>query len=158
MSGPRLKGKTKAEIKTFCQTYYDKIASHLFAQKIILRLNQHIEAGQRVVIASASFVELLHIAGQKLGIKDILGTEIEYLDNRVSGNLTGVNCYGAGKLEKVNQFCQINNIDLKQSFFYSDSSSDLPLFESCGKPVVVNGSLKFRRWAKKKGWCVIRKL
>ena len=46
-------------------------------------------------------------------------------------------------------------VDLGQSFLYSDSAADTPLFEAVGTPVVVNPKPPFRAVAEERGWEVV---
>jgi phosphoserine phosphatase len=46
----------------------------------------------------------------------------------------------------------IADIDLQRSFGYSDHHSDLPLLQSVGNPVVVNGTPKLKRFAAQLKW------
>jgi phosphoserine phosphatase len=45
-------------------------------------------------------------------------------------------------------------VDLKASFFYTDSISDLPLLEQVGHPIAVNPDPRLRRIARSRGWPV----
>lgn len=47
-------------------------------------------------------------------------------------------------------------IDLSQSWAYSDSSSDIPMFELVGHPVAVNPDARLARVAAARGWEVLR--
>jgi phosphoserine phosphatase len=72
------------------------------------------------------------------------------------GRFTGVYvrpaCYGAGKVTRAESFAVEHGIDLRQSYFYSDSYSDLPMLERVGQPRVVNPDPRLRRAAQRRGW------
>ena len=46
--------------------------------------------------------------------------------------------YGEGKVEAMRRYAADHEIDLAQSWAYSDSASDLPMLRAVGNPVVVN--------------------
>ena len=45
---------------------------------------------------------------------------------------------------------------LDESFFYSDSFTDLPMLERVGQPRVVAPDPRLRRVARKRGWPILR--
>ena len=45
-------------------------------------------------------------------------------------------------------------LDLSQSWFYTDSYTDMPMLERVGNQVVVNPDPRLRRIAKRRGWPV----
>ena len=47
------------------------------------------------------------------------------------------------------------DLDPAQSYLYSDSIADIPLFETVGNPVVVNPKAPFREVAERRGWEVV---
>ena len=51
-------------------------------------------------------------------------------------------------------FSAANDIDLRESVAYADSSSDLPMLEAVGFPVAVNPETKLASIARKRGWLV----
>jgi HAD superfamily hydrolase (TIGR01490 family) len=75
------------------------------------------------------------------------------------GKITGVMdpplCIGLGKVVKADRWASENDVSLADSFFYSDSLSDLPMLERVGHPFVVNPDPKLRSVANKRGWPIL---
>jgi phosphoserine phosphatase len=46
--------------------------------------------------------------------------------------------YGEGKVAAMRDFAAEHEIDLTESWAYSDSASDLPMLRAVGNPVAVN--------------------
>ena len=61
-------------------------------------------------------------------------------------------CYGAGKLDAARLLAEQEGIDLDQSWFYTDSFSDLPMLEAVAHPIVVNPDPRLRRHSLQAGW------
>ena len=61
-------------------------------------------------------------------------------------------CYGEGKVIRATAWAASAGVDLQQSWFYTDSLSDLPMLEVVGYPVVVNPDPRLRREARRRGW------
>ena len=68
------------------------------------------------------------------------------------GSLDGPFVWSAGKLEAVRTWADAHAVDLRESWFYSDSVYDTPLLSAVGHPVVVNPDPRMvfmaaaRRW------------
>jgi phosphoserine phosphatase len=45
---------------------------------------------------------------------------------------------------------------LSDSYFYTDSLSDLPLLNLVGQPVAVNPDLRLKRLAQRRGWPIVK--
>ncbi len=64
--------------------------------------------------------------------------------------------YGKGKLEGMRNFAESHDIDLAESWAYSDSASDLPMLRAVGNAVAVNPDTELAEVARDEGWQVMR--
>jgi phosphoserine phosphatase len=74
----------------------------------------------------------------------------------LTGELDGPFMYGEGKVEAMRRYAADHEIDLAESWAYSDSASDLPMLRAVGKPVAVNPDEELAAVAKHEGWRVMR--
>ncbi len=119
----------------------------------------HQNQGHRVVILSASIDEIVKPVAAHLGLgDDYLCTHLAVENDRYTGQLDGPLCYGPGKVYWAQQWARRNNLafPLPTSYFYTDSSSDLPLLEMVTHPSPVNPSRKLAKIAASRGWPVER--
>ncbi len=65
---------------------------------VVARVAAHQAAGDRVVVVSASPRLVVAAAVARLGIDDVIGTELEEVDGIFTGRLVGVNCRGPAKV------------------------------------------------------------
>lgn len=76
-----------------------------------------------------------------------------------AGNLLGVfdlpMCYAEGKVASAETWAAENDVDLDESFFYSDSHSDIPMLARVGHPRVVAPDPRLRLEAWRRGWLVL---
>ncbi len=63
-------------------------------------------------------------------------------------------CYGRGKLVHAERFAAAQGISLGDSYFYTDSITDMPMLERVGNPRVVSPDPRLRREARQRGWQV----
>ncbi|MBI1877502.1 MAG: HAD family hydrolase [Chloroflexi bacterium] len=124
------------------------------------KIKWHKSQGHQVVIVSASIEEIVKPVAEHLGLGhyDYLCTHLEVQNDRYTGELAGPLCYGPGKVYWAEQWASKNNLAFPpfNSYFYTDSSSDLPLLELVTHPVPVNPSRKLAQIARTRGWSVER--
>jgi phosphoserine phosphatase len=84
-----------------------------------------------------------------------IGTRSVVVDGVYTGELDGPFCYGPGKVEAIEQLARWEGLDLAQCYAYSDSASDLPMFEAVGHPVAVNPDGPLTRHARRRGWPIV---
>ena len=118
-------------------------------------LEQHHAAGRETWIISASPVEIVEPLAVALGMTGGIGTRGEVENGVYTGRLDGPFCYGEGKAEAISLLAAERNIDLANSWSYSDSMSDVPMMELVGHAVAVNPDSELSQLARRKGWPVV---
>lgn len=123
----------------------------------ILRvLHKHYEAGDTLLLASATNSILVNKIGARLEFKNIIGTDPEINEGNITGKILGVPAIGEGKLKKVKSWMNENGkVDFSETTFYSDSINDLPLLLEVEVPIAVNPDNMLREEAIKQGWEII---
>ena len=115
---------------------------------------QHLEAGQRVWLVTATPVELAAILARRLGLTGALGTVAETADGVYTGRLVGGLLHGQAKAAAIMALAEREGLDLSRSSAYSDSANDLPMLEMVGHPSVVNPDACLLREARLRNWPV----
>lgn len=118
-------------------------------------LEMHAEAGRDRYIVSATPQELTDPLADSLGLEGSIGTTSEIIDGCYTGELEGPFVYGTGKAEAVEKLAAERGYDLRLSYVYSDSSSDLPMLELVGHPVAVNPDRSLESVAHQRGWPIV---
>ena len=115
-------------------------------------LQQHRDAGDKLVIITATNRFVTGPIAERLGVETLLATEVEMVDGRYTGRSFDVPCFKEGKVTRLNRWLEENGYDLHDSYFYSDSMNDLPLLEQVTHPVVVDPDPRLHEEAKRCGW------
>lgn len=118
-------------------------------------VRQHHEAGDRVVIITATNRFITGPIAKRLGVDTLLATECEMVDGRYTGRLTDVPCFQEGKVTRIERWLEENDQSLEDAYFYSDSRNDLPLLERVSHPVAVDPDPTLREIAQQRGWSII---
>jgi phosphoserine phosphatase len=120
-------------------------------------VHAHQDAGRATFIVSAAGNGVVEQLASVLGMDGGIGTRYEVdEDGAFTGRFEGPFVYGPGKVEAMREFAAGHDIDLAESYAYSDSRSDLPMLEAVGHPVAVNPDPALAEIAKREGWQVMR--
>jgi len=135
------------------EIYDDSIADRIWAGTRELT-RQHLLAGQRVWLVTATPVELAAILARRLGLTGALGTVAETADGVYTGRLVGGLLHGPAKAAAIVSLASREGLDLSRCSAYSDSANDLPMLEIVGHPSAVNPDGDLLRTARSRGWPV----
>ena len=122
-------------------------------------LGRHREAGDTLVLTTATNRVITELVARDLGVDHHLATEVEMIDGRFTGRTRGVLNMRTGKVERLRAWLVEQGLDesvLKQATFYSDSINDLPLLSVVGHPVVVDPDDRLLSAALRNRWKVVR--
>jgi phosphatidylglycerophosphatase C len=116
-----------------------EVASGWLRDDIAARLRRHRELGHSVVLASASLDAYLVPLGERLGVDDVICTQLERgADGRLTGRLAGANCRGAEKARRVRRWLAEHDLEDASIWSYGDSPDDAPLLEAATHPVWID--------------------
>lgn len=147
-------GKEKAE--KLLDIFMKEIIEPMINIYILRILHKHYEAGDTLLLASATNSILVNRIGARLEFKNIIGTDPEVKDGSITGKILGDPAIGDGKLKKVVSWMRDNGkLDFSETTFYSDSINDLPLLESVEKPIAVNPDDRLREVSVLRGWEIV---
>jgi len=133
------------------EIYDDTMADRIWAGARQL-VQQHLDAGQRVWLVTATPVELANILARRLGLTGALGTVAESVDGVYTGRLVGGLLHGEAKAAAIQALAEREGLDLARSSAYSDSANDLPMLSLVGHPSAVNPDPELRAAALERGW------
>jgi HAD superfamily hydrolase (TIGR01490 family) len=147
-------GKSVADIVALGEEIYDEeLADRIWSGTYALA-RQHLDAGRRVWLVTATPVELATIIARRLDLTGALGTESETVDGIYTGHLVGEVLHGQAKAAAVGALAAREGLDLQQCSAYSDSINDMPLLSLVGHPVAVNPDSALRAEARERDWLI----
>jgi len=107
------------------------------------------------IISSATRYQAAPLA-RDMGIEHVLCTELEVKNGIFTGRVVHPTCYGAGKAVAGRRLAKEHRLNLKKSYFYTDSHEDLPLLEAVGRPCALNPNRQLAQIARERRWPVHR--
>ncbi len=111
----------------------------------------HMSMGHTVCIISAASQYQVEPIAKKLDIDIIECTMLEVQDGKFTGQLLKT-CWGEGKATAGKKLASEHNLDLDKTYFYTDSSEDLPLIKIVGKPRPINPDTGLIEISSQQGW------
>lgn len=145
-------GKSVTEIVAYGEEIYDELMERRIWSGTRALALQHLDAGQRVWLVTATPVELARIIAARLGLTGALGTVSEVEDGLYTGRLVGEPLHGPAKAEAVRALAEREGLDLSRCTAYSDSCNDVPMLTAVGHAVAVNPDSALRDEARERGW------
>lgn len=125
--------------------------------QMLAEVHSHQDAGRPTFIVSAAGNDVVESLAAVLGMEGGIGTRYEVdPEGNYTGRFDGPFVYGPGKVEAMESFAARHQIDLAESYAYSDSLSDLPMLHAVGNPVAVNPDPPLAALAAEEGWQVLR--
>ncbi len=155
-SAKHLRGQVDSRNYEFGRRVFEKrIASRIYPEARLL-IDQHLKKGHLVVIVSAATPYQVEPVANDLGVHSFLCTHLEVKNGICTGKVMEPACYGEGKSIAVRNFIADREVDLSESYFYTDGKEDLPLLEIVGKPRPLNPDKTLTGIAKSRDWPITR--
>lgn len=151
----QLAGTSAAALRERTRRFFEAEVRHTYRPGGLEALHVHRARGDVPVLLTSSSLFMAEAVGADLGIDVLLATRFE-VDGAgaLTGRIEGRACFGPGKLAWAREAAEARGVPLSECTFYTDSSSDLPVLEQVGRPVVVAPDVRLARVARRRGWSV----
>jgi len=144
-----MRGSRRADIAALAGGFVrDKIAHGCFHDALAC-IRRHRDAGNYLVLMSASVDFYVPEFARQLGFDHVISTEVRWDGDRLDGTLISANRRGEEKARCVRQLLAEHYST--ESFAYGNSDSDLPHLRLVTHGLLVNGNLAARRQAAESG-------
>lgn len=133
-------GMKEEELLELTKEFYKKTLSRIFYEDAIDTMKRLKSKGYKIYLISASAQFYLDQFYNIEEVDKVIGTIFKCEQGKYSRKIEGENCKGESKVKRLLKVIKEENIevDFKQSYMFSDSLSDSPLFELVGHPYLIN--------------------
>ena len=147
-----LKGQEASKLNKLLRIIVtEEIESQIFPEAL-KKIRKYQQEGYAVGIVSTSIDPLVQILVKKLDLSFGRGTKLEQKDGMFTGRIRGKVLYGQEKVVIIRKLALEKGWDLKKSYAFTDSHSDLPLLKIVGHPMIVNPDERLKRKAQLSHW------
>lgn len=151
----RYKGETEDRMRFFADELFEKVLKPAVFPGAFELIDKSRSLGFRqVVVTGALDVSVKPLMGY-LGINDYVANRLEFVNGVATGRLLPPVLASATKASWIRTFAEKEEINLSESFAYSDSMSDLPMLSIVGHPAVVNPDFRLRQTALHHDWPIL---
>lgn len=115
-------GMSYQKFSDLCKSYSLSMIDKIIKPEAQKRIEFHKYRGDKMIIITASALEWVQPWASKSGFDNVLASQVEVIDSKLSGKIEGKNCYGA---EKVNRFIkEYGPLENYHTICFGDSSGD----------------------------------
>ncbi|MGM0831873.1 HAD-IB family hydrolase [Halomonas qinghailakensis] len=118
-------------------------------------LARHRTKGDTLLIITATNRFITAPIAERLGVDDLIAVDPEMVDGRYTGRVSGIPSYREGKVTRLQQWLENQELTMDGAWFYSDSHNDLPLLEQVEHPVAVDPDDTLRQIAEERHWRIM---
>lgn len=147
-----LAGRTENTYWEEAQALFTEHIGRLIYPETRALIEAHQRKGHTVAIISSATPYQVEPAARELGIEHVFTTTLEVVDGQFTGRVNRPTCFGEGKVDAAEILRRQQGLDLRQSFFYTDSTDDIQLLEHVGRPVVLNPNKRLATVARERHW------
>jgi putative phosphoserine phosphatase/1-acylglycerol-3-phosphate O-acyltransferase len=159
-----LMSATTAAYRGLAESMLEEVGEEVFVKHLAKQIypesraivEAHQEAGHTVAIITSATRYQAEPLARDMGIEHVLCTELEVKEGVFTGEVIRPTCYGEGKAAAARSLAAREDLDLDESYFYTDSHEDLPLLEAVGRPRPLNPNRQLAQIAKERQWPVRR--
>ncbi|MFC5519841.1 HAD family hydrolase [Polaromonas jejuensis] len=152
-----LAGRSPQEWEPLRQAFMANWIAPRITPAAIALVDKHLEAGDLVVMTTATNRFLTELTAIYFDIEHLIATEPELQDGRFTGRTSGTLNMREGKVTRLQDWMKARGLRFQdcQSTAYSDSINDLPLLETVKHPVAVDPDARLGPIARSRGWPVL---
>jgi HAD superfamily hydrolase (TIGR01490 family) len=147
------RGWDRQQVEALVREVLIEVIDPFVYQEALDLIELHRKQGRRIYIVSSSPEEIVRPLARHFRASGVIATRAKIADGRYTGELEFY-CAGEGKADAIRQLAERVGIDLRGSYAYSDSVTDLPMLEAVGHPVAVNPDRDLRKETETRGWDV----
>lgn len=154
-------GRAPGQWQPLLADWFASVIAPRIPQAAHALVQRHRDAGDVLVMSTASSRILAEPSAQALGFAHLIATELALLpDGHFAGRTEGTLNMREGKVTRLRDWLALRgeaaDAALAEATFYSDSINDLPLLQAVGHPVVVDPDPRLLAEAQARAWPVLR--
>ncbi|MDH3686144.1 MAG: HAD-IB family hydrolase [Myxococcales bacterium] len=150
------RGLSERVLEEVGQEVFDKHLAIAVYPEARALVKAHQERGHTVGIVSSATRYQVDPFARDLGIEHVMCTQLEVEDGVFTGSVVHPTCWQEGKAHYAGELAEEQDVDLAESYFYTDSYEDLPLLEAVGRPRPLNPDARLTGLARDRSWPVRR--
>ncbi|OVE81417.1 hypothetical protein BVY03_03725 [bacterium K02(2017)] len=138
------------------EKWFESDVKHLYRPQAQAAKLKHEQLGHKIVLLTSSSRYVAGTVAKHFGFKHWIANQFPLdKEGKIIGTFKRPLCYGTGKIHYAKEWAKKHDVSIENSFFYSDSYSDLPFLKEVGHPKVVTPDPRLKKVAKKMTWPIL---
>jgi len=153
-----LSSHPRAKLEQWREQYLGEVVAPMILPKALDLIAWHEARGDLTAIVTAANSFVCGPIARMFGVQHLLASEPECIDGEFTGNIDGIPCFHEGKVTRLEAWLTSRGqalADFPESYFYGDSTSDVPLMEKVTHPVAVHPGEALAELARARNWPII---
>jgi HAD superfamily hydrolase (TIGR01490 family) len=141
----KIRGVSETKLKELSYRYYNEIIKSNFNKDILTLLLNIIEQKNIVYVISGGYNPYLELFCLEYKIDYLFSSKIKIKNKSVTGFLEGKDCMFEEKVKLLQEHLNTHNLNFENTIVYSDSITDMPLFNWAKEQYVISYN-ESQRW------------
>ncbi len=151
----RYRGETEDRLRFFSAELFENVLKPAIFPGTFDLIEKSRRLGLRQVVVTGALNFSVEPLMRHLGIDDYVANRLEFVNGVATGRLLPPVLASATKASWVRTYAEKHDINLSDSYAYSDSMSDLPMLSIVGHPAAVNPDMRLRQTALHHDWPIL---
>lgn len=148
-------GESEDRLRYFSEELFEEILKPAIFDGTPDLIKQSKKLGHRQIVITGALDFSVKPLCDYLGIDDFAANRLEFVNGYATGRLLPPVMASATKAKWIREYAEKNQINLSESYAYSDSISDLPMLSIVGHPVAVSPDFRLKQTALQHDWAIL---
>jgi HAD superfamily hydrolase (TIGR01490 family) len=148
-------GESEDRLRYFSEELFEEILKPAIFDGTPELIAQSKKIGQRQIVITGALDFTIDKLMKHLGIDDYAANRLEFVKGYATGRILPPIMASATKAKWMREYAERENINLSESYAYSDSISDLPMLSIVGHPVAINPDFRLKQTATQHDWAIL---
>ncbi len=149
------KGESFDRLRYFSDELFEDVLKPAIFDGTKELIAQSKKIGQKQIVITGALDFTIEKLMDYLGIEVYKANRLEFVNGYATGRILPPVMASATKAKWMREYSEKNDINLSESYAYSDSISDLPMLSIVGHPVAVNPDFRLRQTAIQHDWAIL---
>lgn len=149
------KGESEDRLRYFAQELFEDVLKPAVFDGTMDLIAKSKKLGHKQVVVTGALDFSVAPLVSYLGIDVFAANRLEFVNGIATGRLLPPVMASATKATWIRKYAEDNDINLSDSYAYSDSISDLPMLSIVGHPVAVSPDFRLKQTALQHDWAIL---
>ena len=149
------KGESEDRLRFFSEELFEEVLKPAIFDGTFELIKTSKKIGQQQVVLTGALDFTVEKLMNYLEIDDYVANRLEFVNGYATGRILPPVMASATKAKWIREYAERKNINLSESYAYSDSISDLPMLSIVGHPVAVNPDFRLKQTATQHDWAIL---